>query len=399
MNILFIGTTDIVGGAAKISWALKEALEKEGHNVSMLVADKKSSDPKVKIIPRTKWRKLLGFLLGTESLISTDWILETTEFKRADIVHCHNLHGRFFNLKTLQKMSQLKPIVWTLHDAWALTPHCAHTLESEKMEYGLFACPSINTPPRTLWDNDKNLARQKIDLYSKSRLHLVTPSLWLKRLVEKTILAKQDLRLIYNGIDTATFTKNDRQKARESLRLPLNKKIFLFLADDAKNNTWKGWPYAKEAIKQCQDNPDILFLCVGNRQQHQDEPNVKYAGLISNKRELSEYYSAANALLFTSIAENFPLVILEAMSCGLPIISFDVGGIKEAVSHLENGYIAKYRDSEDLKKGLDWFLQLSDEDCLKIGEKSIEKVRQKFSQQQMIKKYFDLYQELLNPND
>jgi len=129
MNILIIGTTDILGGAAKVSWDIKSALQKGGHKVSMFVADKRSKDRDVKVIPRVFWRKLLDFILAIEYFVYTDWILNTDEFKSADIVHCHNLHGRFFNLRTIQKMSLMKPVVWTLHDEWAITPHCAYTLE------------------------------------------------------------------------------------------------------------------------------------------------------------------------------------------------------------------------------------------------------------------------------
>lgn len=398
MKILEIGTTDIVGGAAKISWCLKEALEKAGHEVTMFVADKKSSDPKVKIIPRIKWRKVLGFLLGTEDLISTDWILKTKEFKESDIIHCHNLHGRFFNLQTLQKMSQLKPVIWTLHDAWALTPHCAHTFESTEMRNGLLACPSINIPPRTLWNNDRCLARAKIKVYEKSHLHLVAPSHWLEKKAKKTVLAKQDIRLIYNGIDVNIFSQINKQDARKNLNLPPDKKIFLFLADNAKDNTWKGWAYTEKIISQYKDRADILFLCVGNHGQQQDEANVKYVGLINDQKRLTQYYSAADALLFTSIAENFPLVILEAMACGLPIITFDVGGVREAVLHKQNGYVAKYRDLIDLKQGMEWFIQLSDEECQSIGKNSINRVHQNFTDRQMIAQYFKLYEELLNKN-
>jgi len=396
MNILIIGTTDIVGGAARISWEIKTALEEKGHKVSMFVADKKSTDPNVHIIPRPKWRKILGFLLATEDLISTDWILKTKEFREADIIHCHNLHGRFFNLKTLQKMSLLKPIVWTLHDAWATTPHCAHTFESEEMKYGLFACPSIDIPPRTLWNNDRNLATAKIRSYELSRLHLAIPSLWLKTRVEKTILKNQDIRHIPNGIDTSVFFPQDKTEARQKLGLPLDKKIILFLADDARKNIWKGWEYTAEVIKKFKDQTDTLFVSVGNRGEYPDENNVRNIGQISDGKVLAQYYSAADVLLFTSIAENFPLVTLEAMACGLPIISFDVGGVKEAVTHKENGYVAKYRDPDDLNNGLSWFFGLPAEDKQIMAEKSSQKVKNLYNSSLMNERYLALYQELID---
>jgi glycosyltransferase involved in cell wall biosynthesis len=395
MNVLIIGTTDTLGGAAKISWELKEALESTGHEVSMFVADKRSEDPSVRVIPRAMWRKYLGFLLGTESLISIDWILHTEEFKNADVVHCHNLHGRFFNLSTLQKMSLLKPVVWTLHDEWALTPHCAYTLEGTVMANGLYVCPSIDTAPRILWDNSARLARARAKIYAAAKLHIVTPSKWLMDRTLHTVLSTQDVRLIPNGIDTAGFTQKDKAGARRALNLPEDKKIILFLANDAKDNTWKGWVYTERLIKKYRDREDVLFLCVGNLRDHEPEPNVRYVGHVSGAENLSQYYSAADALLFTSIAENFPLVILEAMSCGLPIVSFDVGGVKEAVTHQENGYVAGYKDEEGIANGIEWVLGLSMEERERIAAASSSKVRKEYDKPTMVDRYFALYTELL----
>ena len=222
MNILFIGTTDILGGAARISWDLKNALESRGDTVSMFVADKRSSDKKVMVIPRQSWRKYLGFLLATDDLLSSDWIMNTKEYKGADIIHCHNLHGRYFNLSTLQKMSVEKPIIWTLHDEWAITPHCVCTLEGKSMKNGLYVCPSKKTPPRILWDNTKYLSWRKNSLYKKSKLHIVTPSQWLKKRVDNTILKSQDVKLISNGVDVDIFKMSDKHIARQKLNLPFD---------------------------------------------------------------------------------------------------------------------------------------------------------------------------------
>jgi len=100
MKVLLIGTTDILGGAAKISWQLKSALEARGDEVALYVADKRSSDLHVKVIPRPYWRKVLSVLLADDRWFSTDWLLETEDFKNADVIHCHNLHGRYFDLGT-----------------------------------------------------------------------------------------------------------------------------------------------------------------------------------------------------------------------------------------------------------------------------------------------------------
>jgi len=395
MNVLFIGTTDILGGAAKVSWIIKEALEKRGDAVSMFVADKRSDDDRVHVIPRQSWRKYVGIALATDTMPNTDWILETKAYQEADIVHCHNLHGRFFNLKTMQKMSQEKHVVWTLHDEWAITPHCAYTLEGEAVKHGLFVCPSKHTQPRILWDNTKALAGRKISIYKNSKMTVVSPSLWLQLRVAKTPLGNQALKHIPNGIDTRAFVRTDKAEARKRLGLPADKKIALFLAVDAKRNTWKGWRYTREVIDAYQHDTSVCFVSVGNFIEHEDTNQIIHRGHVADPAELALYYSAADTLLFTSIAENFPLVILEAMSVGVPIVAFDVGGVAEVLEHKKHGYVAAYKNVSQLLEGLRWSLSLSEEQQRLLAQSSGEVIRSKYDVKHMVQNYLQLYQSLL----
>jgi len=135
----------------------------------------------------------------------------------------------------------------------------------------------------------------------------------------------------------------------------------------------------------------VLFLNVGNATPEVNQPNVMYRGHVADTAELALYYSAADTLLFTSIAENFPLVVLEAMSCGLPIVSFDVGGVKEVVIHRENGYIVPYCDTEALAEGLSWVLKLSATEHATLGLQSSKKIAQSYDTAHMVQSYLDLY--------
>ncbi len=395
MNVLFIGTTDILGGAAKVSFELMRTLKESGDTASMFVADKRSEDPSVHVIPRSTIRKYLSLALASDSVFSTDWILQTPEFKQADLVHCHNLHGRFFNLSTLVAMSKEKPVVWTLHDEWALTPHCAYTLEGTEMAHGLFTCPSKDTQPRILWDNTKRLVETKLQAYHDAqKLHVVAPSQWLLDRVELTTLRQHPHTLIRNGVDTKVFTRTDQSTARLALGLPLDKKIVLFLATAGKANTWKGWKHTQSIISAYRNRTDVHFLNVGNFVSIPPEGNIEYRDHVADQTELALYYSAADVLLFTSIAENFPLVILEAMSVGLPIAAFDVGGVAEAVRHQEHGYIARYQDEHDLKDGLEWLVALTPENRALMAERSMATARQFYDKSHMVAAYRTLYNSL-----
>jgi glycosyltransferase involved in cell wall biosynthesis len=293
-------------------------------------------------------------------------------------------------------MAQKKPIVWTLHDEWAITPHCAYTLEGSTMAHDLFTCPSLSTQPRLLFDTTARLAQRRTALYKRTHFHLVTPCQWLADRVRKTPLGTHDLRVIYNGVDTTTFHPADQKVARQELGLPLDKKIVLFLATAGAANTWKGWTYTEAALEAFTHNPDVLFLNVGGLSPETTvTPQVIYRPHESNPALVARYYQAADVLLSTSIAENFPLVILEAMSCGLPVVSFEVGGVAEAISHTRSGYLAKYRDESAVVTGLTWALSLSDQERADVAACARAKVQSSFSLEQMTDAYLSLYQSLI----
>ena len=252
MNILSINKADRIGGAAEVAWRLKGGLEARGHQVSMFVCDKTSTDQNVFVIPRPKWLFYLSHLLGTDiDLFNTDYILETEAFKQADVIHCHNLHGHYFNLRTLLKMSQLKPVVWTLHDMWAVTAYCSHSFASLG-NHGFYPCQKMSTRSVCKRYNRLHLRKKKAAIYEQLKVSLVTPSEWLQQKVARSILMEKDLRLIHNGI-VLSYRPDimRRSELRQKLNLPHDKKIVLFVASGGKDNIWKGWNYATQIIDSC----------------------------------------------------------------------------------------------------------------------------------------------------
>ncbi|MCX6757181.1 MAG: glycosyltransferase, partial [Candidatus Nomurabacteria bacterium] len=288
MNILQIGTIDNSGGAALISWKIKKALEKFGHKTSTFVASKYSNESNVFVIKRTVHRYFCYLFSNDIDLFRTNWILKTKEFKEADIIHCHNLHGWFFNLKTLEKMSKLKPVIWTLHDMWAITPHCAHSFGGE-LKNGFYQCPKLNMYPRILWHNEKYLMWRKKNIYNNSDIEIVVPSLWLKHKVENSVLKDKNIHLIYNGIDVNVFKKTNKQITREELNIPQDKKIVLFVSDGGKSNSYKGWVYIEKILEKYERN-DVHFICIGgiSESYYGQNSNISYVNKINNPALLAK---------------------------------------------------------------------------------------------------------------
>ena len=396
MNILQIGTIDKAGGAASISWTIKKSLEILGHNMPMFVSSKYSNDQNVKIIPRTLHRYFSFILANDIDIFKTDWILKTEEFKNADIIHLHNLHGWFFNLKTLEKMCKLKPVIWTLHDMWAITPHCACSFDGE-LKNGFYQCPSLDLYPRILWHNEKYLMWRKRKIYENSKINIVVPSLWLGNKVENSVLKDKNKYLIYNGINTDIFKRTDKQIVRKELNIGKDKKILLFISDGGKDNKNKGWSHIEKLLIKYKNSNGIHFICIGNILNPENEihSNITFIPKINDSKLLAKYYSSADIFVYPSLADSFGLVVAESMSCGTPILTFETGGIPEIVEHKKNGYIAKYKDQEDLERGLEYLLKLSEQDISKMSENSIQKVKENFTEEIMIKNYVKLYNELL----
>jgi len=219
----------------------------------------------------------------------------------------------------------------------------------------------------------------------------------VKKKVEKSLLKDKPIHLIYNGIDNKVFRQFGKIESRKRLNLPLNKKIITFLANAGEANNIKGWKYVESIIGHFKERTDILFVSIGRRkgQGRSDYGQTMFIDYIDDKEVLAWYYSASDIFLFTSIAENFPLVILEAMACGTPIVSFDVGGVKEAVIHNKNGYISRYCDIPDTIKGIQSILNLTELERDQMSRSSIQRVKENFSLDIMTKKYIELYESLL----
>lgn len=413
MRILQINTIDRKGGAAKVAWLLKEEFERRGYYAPFFVGTKHSDNPNVFLIKKpnkilatlsklagrnlesTLKRKIPFWLSNDVDLfLSSKKLLKTDQFKESDIIHCHNLHSNFFKLLNLVNITKQKPTVWTLHDMWSITAHCAYAYEGQVNNRGFFQCPSMDIYPPISWHNENYLEKRKRSIYEKSKFHIVVPSKWLANKVKQSILNKHPLTVIYNGIDTSIFKPHPRDQVRRELGLPLDKKIIIFVAKGGKNHPRKGVGYFESVIESFKNRGDLVFLNIGGdtNHAHKDVVNVSY---VAEDLRLAQYYSAADMLIYPSLADNCPLVILESMACGLPIVSFDTGGIPELVEHKINGYVAKYKDANDLKTGVGYLLSLSPRETERMGQYSVNKIKTGFTVEKMTDKYIELYKNLI----
>lgn len=396
MFILQINTADTRGGAGKVAYNLKNGLEKRGHNSTLLVSRKSSKDDGVKLIRpdsnlrRRILKKITYYLADDLDFFPSAHILKMPEFKKADVIHCHNLHTNYFNLETLIKISALKPVIWTFHDMWPITAHCAHSFDGALKENGFFTCPSLDIYPPIAWHNEKYLENKKSKIYSNANFHIVTPSKWLADKVSQSVLRDKPLSVIYNGIDIEVFRPLPKVECRKELNLPQNKKVVLVVAKRGQLNPWKGGNYVQEIINKYQNNDEVCFVELGGNEDG-SKNNVKTVSYVGDAKTLAKYYSAADMLLYPSIADNCPLVVLEAMACGLPVVTFNTGGIPEVVEHKKTGYVASYKNIDDLTAGVRWLLSRSPSEHTVMSESAVTKIQSGFTLEQMTDRYLNLY--------
>lgn len=400
MNILFINTVDIRGGAAKVAYDLKNKMRSYGHKTSMAVGWKYSDDKDVFVIKqRSKLRqrilRKLTYLLANDlDIVHAEKLLQTPEYKNADIIHCHNLHSNFFNLSLLARISKEKPVVWTFHDMWPITAHCGYAMDGD-LKNGFYQCPSLDAYQPIAWHNERYLEFRKRKIYGQSNLYITTPSRWLMDKVKESVLKSKSISLIYNGIDTSVFKPMATTEARQLLNLPPNKKIILFAAKGGGDRERKGIEYVYEAMEKFKYDPNIFWVTIGGGHTDKTSEQNLSVPYISDKNLLAKYYAASDMFIFPSMADNCPLVILEAMACGLPIVSFKTGGIPELIEHKINGYIAEYKNSNDLQTGLEYLLNLPPEEIEKMRQRSIDKINTGFTIEKMTDQYLELYQNII----
>lgn len=395
LSIIHINTTDITGGAAKVAWSLSETQQRAGHYSKMIVSERAGTirgsitfspeaDPSLQEFCEKEGQLYYEFQ-GSHKLVNEPL------FQSADILHLHNLHGQYFNPFSVSSLSHLKPTIWTLHDMQSFTGHCAHSFECNKWMDSCGECPDLKVYPKIMKDSSAQLLRDKKLIYDHSYLRVVVPSQWLKGKVERSVLNGHTVELIPNGIDTDIFQPRDREEARKKFGIPSGVLAIGAVSQGGSlNNPWKGGEYTRAVLEALrQKMPECVFVNIGAGYETND-PDIINIPHILDEAQLAMAYSALDIFLYTPKADNCPLVILEAMSCGIPIATFDTGGIPELVRDGLDGCVTKFGDNHALLHSLER-LANSEELRTKYSSSSRERALSEFDNHIVADRYEKLY--------
>lgn len=356
MKILQINSVCGVGSTGRIATDLYKVLEEQGHECKIAYGRGEAPEGinSIKIgtnldnyahVFKTRVFDKHGF----GSVNSTKKFIEEVKEYDPDIIHLHNIHGYYINIEILfNYLKEVnKPVVWTLHDCWAFTGHCVYFdyVGCDKWKGICDKCPQKNTyPTSNIIDNSEFNYKKKKELFTSIRnMTIVTPSKWLANLVKKSFLGKYPIEVINNGIDLDLF-KPTESNFRETYNIE-DKFVILGVA-----SAWterKGLNYFMELSKLLNDEYQIVIVGVNEKQKNELPQDIIAITRTNNVRELAEIYTASDLFVNPTLEDNFPTTNLEALACGIPVMSLDTGGSPECIDN-KTGIIVNSRDIDDL---------------------------------------------------
>jgi glycosyltransferase involved in cell wall biosynthesis len=404
MRIIHLNSSDLKGGGAAIAAnRLHNALRNEGIDSKMFVKEKTTNDEHVIESNLSIPHKLIGKVYGkirknykhqgfVSDYLPSPGIVNQVKQLKPDLIHLHYIANKFISPAILKQFDV--PLVWTLHDVWPLTGGCHYVPPGcEKFKSQCGNCPVINKniekDPSYRQFNLKKLVYKK-----HPKIVFISPSKYFKDLGDDSALLQQHtIRVVPNGIQTNIFTPITKQEARENLKLEPNKKYVAVGANAILDDTRKGFHFLAEALGKIND-PNIHLLIFGSDRKKAEVPeNVSYTilGIVKSQVTLRDIYAAADVVAVPSKRETFGLTAAEAMASGTSVVAFDTTGLKDIITHKEDGYLAKPFDTSDYAKGIQFVLEHGDS----LHSKARTKIVNEYKMDLVAKEHITVYQEII----
>jgi len=330
---------------------------------------------------------------GFGSLHSTTKFIKKLRKIDPDVIHLHNIHGYYISISVLFKYLKEagKPVIWTFHDTWPITGHCSffEHVNCYKWKTECFACPNIHGYPKSWFvDNSRRNYCEKRALFSGLKnLVLVSPSEWLAGYLRHSFLSSCDIRIINNGVDVLKFSPDFNGLVKQ--KYSLTKKYILGVA-----NIWDERKGLKDFIRlrEILDNSiDIVLVGLSVNQIKSLGDGIKGIRRTDSIEDLASLYAGAEVFVNPTYLDNFPLVNIEALSCGTPVITYRTGGSHESIDE-GTGCIVEQGDVRALHESI---MDIVCSENSNISGKCRERAVSKFSADARYKDYISLYQESL----
>lgn len=404
LRVLHIWKSDHhgAGGGAIAMNRLHNGLLESGIDSKILCANKTTDSPQaltlktpriLRIIENRLQRLVLKNGLHDIHRISSFFVPQHPAFRTADVIHIHGIHG-FLNYLALPLLTIKKPTVFTLHDIWPYTGHCAFSYDCTRWQVGCGSCPYPNNHPAIQKDNTHLEWMLKNWVYKHSKQVIVALSRRNSLEIQKSILAHFPVFRIPNGINTDIFTPLEKSTSRSQLGIITSKKIMMISALNLKDYH-KGGDLLLAALQSLPNDikKGIMLLSMGKGGDVIGKASgIEWMdlGFVIDEHKKVLAYSASDVFVHPSRAETLGLVLLESMACGTPLVAFDVGGIPDVLIDGSTGYLSRPEDPVDLSRGI--VKVLDDRQTNRIMSKNgRDLVLKEFSLIQQVKKHIALY--------
>jgi len=324
------------------------------------------------------------------------FLLRRMRENQYDLIHFHDLSSAISPF-TLMWLSKKVPIIWTLHDCSPFTGGCLYPMDCEKYKEDCRNCPQAGEWPIDSYFDFVYMGRWiKKKLHQNKNIHLITPSQWMADMAMSSNMLKEHPCVLSNGVDIENFKALEKDKLKKGMNLPLDRIIILLSAGNLLDER-KGAKYAVEACDKIKDlNPYLII--VGMMDEHAKDIFSEFdyfeAGYLSDDLSLNQHYAAADIFLFCSLADNQPLVILETMASGTPIIGFKTGGIPEMVEDNKTGFLVEQKDIDRLEEVLRETIQK--QTYIQWGINARKKAVLEYSYEALLENHKKYYEKVLN---
>lgn len=334
---------------------------------------------------------------GLGSALATKHLIKKIKETSPDIIHLHNIHGYYLNYPLLfDFLSKVNiPVVWTLHDCWALTGHCVHFsyVHCERWKTQCMCCPQKNQYPASIFidRSTRNYLLKKKYFTSVKNMRIISVSNWLNNLVEDSFLNIYPHQRIYNGVDIEQFViKDSCALVKNEYKIGREKKILLGVASQWIDR--KGINDFISLRKKLIDEYIVILVGLTKKQISSLPKGIIGIQKTDNRQQLVNLYSAADIFINLTWEDNFPTTNLEAMACGTPVITYKTGGSIEAVSN-ETGRIVEQGDIDGI---IDAIEQLLHERSGKYSHACRQRAVDLYNKQDRYAEYINLYETLIN---
>ena len=375
ISLTLATANDRAGGAAVAARRLRDGLLAQGHAVRFFVQTQTEAHPDTYSTQGGLERSFNRLRSGIDSLplrrwgaspdkFSTSWLPRRwptlRQAQQGQLLHLHWTNAGFLSVDDIAHAPV--PVVWTLHDMWAITGGCQYDAGCGRYTQGCGACPVLGSSAAA--DLSSRRYSRKRRQWRGRPITLVSPSRWLAAEARKSaIFEGHRIEVLRNGLNLQRYQPLDRAFARQALGLPVDKRLVLFGSINPGSDTRKGYDLLQAAIGHLAADAGpgsaLALVVFGSNPEREERLHglpAFHMGHLNDDLSLALLYAACDVFVAPSRQDNLPNTVAEALACGVPCVAFGIGGLPDLVEHGRNGYLAQPFEAQDLARGIAWCL-------------------------------------------